>query len=80
MQLLTAFNKIKFKKIFIRRSIVFILLPITLLIDIDSYLLFRVGLIEYTTGCIGFLGILNGLLGTILGFYFSGRKDQVEAD
>jgi len=80
MQLLTAFNKIKFKKIFIRRAIVFIMMPIVLAIDIDSYLLFRVGLIEYTTGCVGFLGILNGLLGTVIAFYFKGRSNEVEAD
>lgn len=70
----------KFQKIYIRRTIVFILIPIVIAIDIDSYLLFRVGLIEYTVGLIGFLGIINGLLGTILGFYFAGRREQVEAD
>ena len=72
--------KKKFKKIFIRRAIVFIMMPIVLAIDIDSYLLFRVGLIEYTTGCVGFLGILNGLLGTVIAFYFKGRSNEVEAD
>jgi hypothetical protein len=56
------------------------MMPIVLAIDIDSYLLFRVGLIEYTTGCVGFLGILNGLLGTVIAFYFKGRSNEVEAD
>ena len=70
----------KFKKIFIRRTIVFILIPIVLAIDIDSYLLFRVGLLEYTIGLVGFLGIINGLLATIIGFYFTGKREQVEAD
>lgn len=68
------------KKIYIRRTIVFMLIPIVLAIDIDSYLLYRVGLLEYTVGFVGFLGIINGLLGTIVGFYFTGRKEQVEAD
>ena len=70
----------KFKKIFIRRAIVFIMIPIVLAIDIDSYLLYRVGLLEYTVGLVGFLGIINGLVGTILAFYMTGKKDQVEAD
>jgi hypothetical protein len=64
----------------IRRTIVFALIPIVLAIDIDSYLLFRTGLVEYTTGLLGFLGIINGLLGTIIGFYFTGKKEHVEAD
>ena len=68
------------KKIYIRRTIVFVLIPIVLAIDIDSYLLFRIGLIEYTVGLVGFLGIINGLLGTIIAFYMTGKKDQVEAD
>ena len=70
----------KFQKIFIRRTIVFILIPIVLAIDIDSYLLFRIGLLEYTVGLVGFLGIVNGLLATIIGFYFTGRKEHIEAD
>ena len=70
----------KSKKIYIRRTIVFIMIPIVLAIDIDSYLLFRMGLLEYTTGFVGFLTIINGLLGTILGFYLTGKKDQVDAD
>lgn len=70
----------KMPKIFIRRAIVFILIPIVVLMDIDSYLLFRVGLLEYTVGLVGFLGIINGLLGTIIGFYFTGTEKQVEAD
>lgn len=64
----------------IRRAIVFALIPMVLAIDIDSYLLFRIGSLEYTTGFVGFIGIINGLLGTIIGFYFTGKKDQVEAD
>jgi len=72
--------KKKFKKIFIRRAIVFIMIPIVLAIDIDSYLLFRVGLIEYTVGLVGFLSIINGLLGTIVAFYMTGKIEQVEAD
>lgn len=71
---------IKIPKIYIRRTIVFALIPIVFAINIDSYLLFRVGLIEYTTGLLGFLGIINGLLGTIIGFYFKGRLKDVEAD
>lgn len=67
-------------KIFIRRAIVFALIPIVLAIDIDSYLLFRVRLLEYTMGLVGFLGIINGLLGTIIAFYFTGTNKQVEAD
>ena len=47
------------KKIYIRRTIVFLLIPIVLAIDIDSYLLFRVGILEYTTGFVGFIGIIN---------------------
>ena len=70
----------KFKKIFIRRAIVFIMIPIVLSIDIDSYLLFRVGLLKYTVGLVGFLSIINGLLGTIVAFYMTGRKEQIEAD
>lgn len=70
----------KSKKIYIRRTIVFILIPIVLAIDIDSYLLFRMGLLEYTTGFVGFIGIINGLLATIIGFYFTGKKEQVDAD
>ena len=69
-----------FPKIYIRRTIVFALIPIVLAIDIDSYLLYRIGLLEYTVGLVGFLGIINGLLGTIIGFYLTGKKDQVEAD
>ena len=72
--------KKKFKKIFIRRAIVFIMIPIVLSIDIDSYLLFRVGLLKYTVGLVGFLSIINGLLGTIVAFYMTGRKEQIEAD
>ena len=72
--------KKKFKKIFIRRAIVFIMIPIVLAIDIDSYLLFRVGLLKYTVGLVGFLSIINGLLGTIVAFYMTGRKEQIEAD
>ena len=70
----------KFKKIFIRRAIVFIMIPIVLAIDIDSYLLFRVGLLKYTVGLVGFLSIINGLLGTIVAFYMTGKIEQVEAD
>lgn len=70
----------KFQKIYIRRAIVFILIPIVLAIDIDSYLLFRIGLLEYTVGLVGFLSIINGLLGTIIAFYMKGKKDEVEAD
>jgi len=70
----------KIPKIYIRRIIVFALIPIVVTIDIDSYLLFRVGLIEYTNGLLGFLGIINGLLGTIIGFYFTGKKEHIEAD
>jgi hypothetical protein len=72
--------KKKFKKIFIRRAIVFIMIPIVLAIDIDSYLLFRVGLLKYTVGLVGFLSIINGLLGTIVAFYMTGKIEQVEAD
>lgn len=71
---------IRFKKIFIRRAIVFIMIPIVLSIDIDSYLLFRIGQLEYTVGLVGFLSIINGLLGTIIGFYLKGKKDEIEAD
>lgn len=67
-------------KIYIRRTIVFALIPIVLAIDIDSYLLFRVGLLEYTVGFVGFLGIINGLLTTIVAFYFKGRIEDVNAD
>lgn len=70
----------KFQKIFIRRAIVFVMIPIVLAIDIDSYLLYRIGLLEYTVGLVGFLSIINGLLGTIIAFYFKGKKDEVEAD
>ena len=70
----------KFKKIFIRRAIVFIMIPIVLAIGIDSYLLFRVGLLEYTVGLVGFLSIINGLLGTIIAFYMTGKIEQVDAD
>jgi len=56
------------------------MMPIVLAIDIDSYLLFRVGLIEYTVGLVGFLSIINGLLGTIVAFYMTGKIEQVEAD
>ena len=66
--------------IYIRRTIIFIMIPIVLVIDIDSYLLFRAGLIEYTAGLIGFLSIINGLLGTILAFYLTGKKENVEGD
>jgi len=69
-----------FKKIYIRRAIVFIMIPIVLAIDIDSYLLFRVGLLEYTVGLVGFLSIINGLLGTIIAFYMKGKIDEVNAD
>jgi len=67
-------------RIYIRRAIVFVLMPIVLAIDIDSYLLFRVGLLEYTVGLVGFLGIINGLVGTIIAFYMTGKKEHVEAD
>lgn len=67
-------------KIFIRRTIVFALIPIVLAIDIDSYLLYRIGLLEYTVGLVGFLGIINGLLGTIIAFYFTGKKEHIEGD
>ena len=73
-------SKVNSKRVYIRRAIVFALIPIVLAIDIDSYLLYRVGLLEYTVGLVGFLGIINGLLGTIVGFYFTGRSEQVEAD
>ena len=56
------------------------MIPIVVAIDIDSYLLYRIGLLEYTVGLVGFLTIINGLLGTIIGFYFTGKKDQIEAD
>ena len=68
------------KKIYIRRTIVFVLIPIVVAIDIDSYLLFRASLLEYTIGLVGFLSIINGLLGTIIAFYMTGKKDQIEAD
>lgn len=64
----------------IRRAIVFVLLPIVIAVDVDSYLLYRVGALEYTTGLVGFLGIINGLIGTIVAFYFTGREDQTKAD
>jgi len=80
MQLHTCFNKIILPKAFIRRTIVFVMIPIVLAIDIDSYLLYRVGSLEYTVGLVGFLSIINGLLGTIVAFYMTGKKDQVEAD
>ena len=67
-------------KIYIRRTIVFIMIPIVLAIDIDSYLLYRIGLLEYTTGLVGFLGIINGLLTTVIAFYFKGRIEDVNAD
>ena len=70
----------KFQKIFIRRAIVFVMIPIVLAIDIDSYLLYRVGLLEYTVGLVGFLSIINGLLGTIIAFYMTGKKEHIEAD
>ena len=73
-------SKVNSKRIYIRRAIVFALIPIVLAIDIDSYLLYRVGLLEYTVGLVGFLGIINGLLGTIVGFYFKGRIEDVNAD
>jgi len=64
----------------IRRTIVFVLLPIVVAIDIDSYLLFRAGELEYTAGLVGFLSIFNGLVGTVIAFYFTNKKDSVEAD
>ena len=64
----------------IRRMIVFILLPIVVAIDFDSYLLYRVGLLEYTSGLVGFLGIINGLVGTIIAFYFTNKNESCEAD
>lgn len=70
----------KIPKIYIRRTIVFILIPIVLAINIDSYLLYRIGLLEYSVGLVGFLTIINGLLGTIIGFYFTGKKEHIEAD
>jgi len=73
-------NKFIIKYRLIRRTIVFVLIPIVLVIDIDSYLLFRIGLLEYTTGFVGFIGIINGLLGTIIGFYFTNRKGSCDAD
>jgi len=72
--------RINGNRIYIRRAIVFVLMPIVLAIDVDSYLLFRVGLLEYTVGLVGFLGIINGLVGTIIAFYMTGKKEQVEAD
>lgn len=69
-----------FKKIFIRRAIVSVMIPIVLAIDIDSYLLYRIGLLEYTVGLVGFLSIINGLLGTIIAFYMTGKKEHIEAD
>lgn len=68
------------KRIYIRRTIVFIMIPIVLVIDIDSYLLYRVGLLEYTVGLVGFLSIINGLLGTIIAFYLTGKKEHIEGD
>jgi len=56
------------------------MIPIVLAIDIDSYLLFRVGLLKYTVGLVGFLTIINGLLGTIITFYMTGKKEHIEAD
>lgn len=73
-------NKAIIKYRIIRRAIVFILLPIVIAIDIDSYLLCRVGLLEYTTGLVGFLGIINGLVGTIIAFYFTNKNESCEAD
>lgn len=70
----------RFKNIYIRRAIVFALIPIVLAINIDSYLLYRVGLLEYTVGLVGFLGIINGLLTTVIAFYFKGRIEDVNAD
>ncbi len=67
-------------KIYIRRTIVFILIPIVLAIDIDSYLLYRIGLLEYTVGLVGFLTIINGLLGTVVTFYLTGKKEHIEGD
>ncbi|MBA7554009.1 hypothetical protein ES705_46619 [subsurface metagenome] len=73
-------NKVIIKYRLIRRAIVFILLPIVVAIDIDSYLLCRIGSLEYTTGLIGFLGIINGLVGTIIAFYFTNKNESCEAD
>ncbi|GAH66863.1 unnamed protein product, partial [marine sediment metagenome] len=44
------------------------------------YLLYRIGLLKYTVGLVGFLGIINGLLTTIVAFYFKGRIEDVDAD
>lgn len=73
-------NKAIIKYRLIRRAIVFALIPIVLAIDIDSYLLFRIGSLEYTTGLVGFLGVVNGLVGTIIAFYFTNKSDSCEAD
>jgi len=73
-------NEVIIKYRLIRRAIVFILLPIVVAIDIDSYLLCRVGLLEYTSGLVGFLGIINGLITTIIVFYFTNDKKSCDAD
>lgn len=73
-------NKAIIKYRLIRRAIVFILLPIAIVVDVDSYLLYRVGLLEYTSGLVGFLGIINGLVGTIIAFYFTNRNESSDAD
>lgn len=73
-------NKFIVKYRLIRRTIVFVLLPIVVVIDVDSYLLYRAKLLEYTSGLVGFLGIINGLIATIIGFYFTGKEDQARAD
>lgn len=73
-------NEVIIKYRLIRRAIVFVLLPIVLVIDINSYLLFRIGLLKYTVGLVGFLGIINGLVGTIIAFYFTNKEDSVKAD
>ncbi|MBA7583165.1 hypothetical protein ES708_25105 [subsurface metagenome] len=73
-------NKFIIKYRLIRRTIVFVLLPIVVAIDVDSYLLYRAELLEYTSGLVGFLGIVNGLIATIVGFYFTNRKGSCDAD
>ena len=73
-------NKFIVKYRLIRRTIVFVLLPIVVAIDVDSYLLYRAELLEYTSGLVGFLGIVNGLIATIVGFYFTNRKGSCDAD
>lgn len=73
-------NEIIIRYRLIRRAIVFVLLPIVIAVDIDSYLLCRAGLLEYTSGLVGFLGIINGLIGTIIAFYFTNKEDSVKAD